>query len=208
LFSYKRKKLLTGILYLHDIQQRVICSRDLRAFEELCGEDALKCVVVVTNMWGLVDKALGEQRERSLQTDETLFKGISDQGATFMRHGNSRDSAHMIVASLLNRRRLPERLAIQIEMVDQEYRLDETNAAAALLEDFDQLIRNLKGKIGREERFLARAKPKDRTQSEAKIRKMKAKVEELKARKRSLRKGGIPLQRSFLKFVKIFGLRF
>jgi hypothetical protein len=177
-------------------------------FEELCGEAALKCVVVVTNMWGLVDEALGEERERSLQTEKTFFKGIHDQGGTSMRHGNTQESAHTIIASLLDRRRLPERLAIQIEMVDQEYILDETNAAATLLEDFDQLIRNLKEKIGREERFLARAKPKDRTQSEAKIRKMKAKVEEFKARKRSLRKGGIPLQRSFLKFVKIFGLRF
>jgi hypothetical protein len=213
LFSYKKRRLLTGILYFHNISNtRVggIAVRNLRLFEELVGDDPLKSVIVVTNMWKLVDEDLGGARELELKTDPDFFKGIHDQGGIFMRHLDTKDSAFKILRYLLDRKLAPGKLTIQIEMVDEKLTLDETNAAAALMRDFDQLISNLGRRIDREEKFIAsgRGTSQDRSESEKTIQKMRTKLRELEARKKSLQRGGsISLQKRFIKFVKIFGLR-
>jgi hypothetical protein len=129
-----------------------------------------------------------------------------------MRHTDTKDSTFKILGFLLDRKLAPEKLTIQVEMVDDKLTPGETNPAAALMRDFDQLISNLGKRIEREERFIAsgRGTSKERSDSEQTIQKMRTKLGELEARKKSLQKGSgsISLQRRFIKFVKIFGLRF
>jgi hypothetical protein len=147
LFSYKKGKLLTGILYFHNISNtkvECITVRNLRLFEELVGDDPLKSVIVVTNMWKLVDEDLGRTRELQLKMDPDFFKGIHDQGGRFMRHTDTQESAFNILRYLLDTALAPGKLTIQVEMVDEKRTLDETNAAAVLMRDFDQLFLNLR----------------------------------------------------------------
>lgn len=68
---YKRKILLTGIIYLHRITDRRMSGssiRNLDMFKALCGEDAYKHVVLATTMWEQVDLKIGEQRENELKS--------------------------------------------------------------------------------------------------------------------------------------------
>lgn len=41
-------------------------------FRKLCGEESLENVLIVTNMWGLVEQSRGEAREKELMEDSTL----------------------------------------------------------------------------------------------------------------------------------------
>jgi hypothetical protein len=208
LFSHKK---LTGILYFHDISNERTTVDDLRLSEELVREDPLMSVIVVTNKWKLVDEDVGSARELELITELGFFESIYGQGGVSMRHIDTKDSAFDILRCLLDRKLAPEKPTIQVETVDEKLAPDETNAAAALMRDFDQLVQNLGRRIDKEEKFIAsgRGTSQDRADSEKTIQKMRTKLRELEARKKSLQRGGgsISLQRRFIKAVKIIGLR-
>jgi hypothetical protein len=205
---------LSGILYLHSIADRRVggtAVRNLRVFESLCGADPLKFVFVVTNMWSLLpSRAVGEAREEELQNKAKFFKALVDGGAKFARHLDTEASAHDIIKQVLEKRanfprqlpppptptkkgkskkkskRSKDAIALQSEMVDDNRRLDQTSAAAELMRDFDNLIDNLKRKIEKAGDDLKEAKPADRKDIEAEIKKMSAKVKELEKGKQVL----------------------
>ncbi|PVF99677.1 hypothetical protein CPB86DRAFT_675266, partial [Serendipita vermifera] len=149
---YKDRKLLDGILYFHNIanvRMGGAAVRNLRLFENLCGPDPLKSVMMVTNMWDtLTDINIGEDREKELKEDPEFFGRVLQGGATLRRHTGTVQSSYQMLSELLevgDRRR--ELLAIQAEMVDEKRRLDETTAAKALLHEFDEMIRDLERRI-------------------------------------------------------------
>ena len=93
-------------------------------FRELCGDAALRNVVIVTNMWGEVSPEDGLDRENQLSSK--FFKPVLDLGAQMARHYNSTRSAHEIIRRILKNRPMP--LRIQRELVDEH--LDIANTAA------------------------------------------------------------------------------
>ncbi|PVF93007.1 P-loop containing nucleoside triphosphate hydrolase protein [Serendipita vermifera] len=192
--TYKKKRLLDGILYFHSIADRRmggIAVRNLRLFESLCGEDPLKSVMVVTNMWGLLpNMELGVARESELREDPLFFGQVLGAGATLVRHTDTTPSSHKIISSLLEQGDKRRRLAIQAELVDEKLRLDETSAAAELLRDFDAMIQNLNRRIEREERAKAGENSVERKEREVVIRKMREKIRQLEERKVRIKKKG------------------
>lgn len=103
---------------------------DFRLFREVCGEKALKNVLVVTNMWGLIDPDVGLAREEGLRTNEALFKPWFDAGAGLMHHDNTVESTQRIIWDILRHR--PRLLRIQRELVTDKLTLDKTSAYDAL----------------------------------------------------------------------------
>jgi hypothetical protein len=68
-------------------------------FQELCGKEAYKNVLMVTNMWGEANEdALA--REQELRDKDIFFKPILDNGALLLRHMNDQESAHKIIQNL------------------------------------------------------------------------------------------------------------
>ena len=104
--------------------------RNFRMFRQLCGDTTLKNVVIVTNMWGEVEKEIGEARESELTGNVTFFKPALDKGAVMLRHENTRDSAHDILRQIIQNH--PVSLQIQREMVDEERDISRTVAADEL----------------------------------------------------------------------------
>ncbi|PVF99582.1 hypothetical protein CPB86DRAFT_847032 [Serendipita vermifera] len=205
--AYKNKQLLNGILYFHSIADRKIggiATRNMRLFCDLCGDHSLKSVVIVTNMWSLVDLDVGASRETELKTEDAFFKPALDHGARFARHSDTKESAHEIIHSLIDGRPVKVKLAIQVEMVDDRLRFAQTSVAAELIRDFDTAIQNLKRKIEREERSIAQATPEERIYIEVEIRKMKSKVKEFEKRQQRFRRNptSVPLQKRFLLLLK------
>jgi hypothetical protein len=129
--SYKEKLTLAGVIYMHrisDIRMSGTSRRNFKMFRKLCGENALKNVVIVTTMWGKVDMEEGETRERDLQNNNSSFKAVLAKGAQMVRHERPEDvdSAHEILRLIVRNHPLP--LQIQQELVDRQAQLAETSA--------------------------------------------------------------------------------
>jgi hypothetical protein len=104
--------------------------RNFRMFKELCGEDNLKNVLIVTNMWSQVDPQLGMARENELKSKEAFFKAALDKGAQIFRHDNTIGSAHNIIRQLMKNE--PAALRIQQELVDEKKDISDTGAGRVL----------------------------------------------------------------------------
>ena len=55
-------------------------------FRKFCGDEALKNVAIVTNMWGEVSLEKGIAREKELASDDDFFKPVLQRDARMMRH--------------------------------------------------------------------------------------------------------------------------
>ena len=115
--------------------------RNLRMFQKLCGEDALKNVVVVTTRWDDVpgkDRETMENRENELmKTPGKFFQPLTAAGGQFLRHDNTEGSAQRIVERFLKNH--PIALQIQIEMHDGKT-LEETAAGSELAAELKKLV--------------------------------------------------------------------
>ena len=69
---------------ISDFRVGGIARRNFSMFRNLCGDENLKNVVIVTNMWGEVDLPRGEAREQELRTDPQLFQPVMVQGAQML----------------------------------------------------------------------------------------------------------------------------
>lgn len=139
--SYKDGFKLAGLLYFHRISDfRVggVSARNARMFRKLCGDDTLKNVIIVTNMWGEVNHRLAEARETELKRDELFFKPALDKGAQMARHMNTVPSAQAILRLVLNNHPLP--LQIQVQLVDECKDITQTSAAEELNRDLNAQI--------------------------------------------------------------------
>src|SRR5579872_4044981 len=76
---YAEGSRLAGILYIHRISDDRFTgasTRNFKMFRKLCGDPSLKNVILVTNMWGKVEKGVGEAHEKELT--EVFFKAALD----------------------------------------------------------------------------------------------------------------------------------
>lgn len=131
--TYQSGRKLSGLIYMHRISDfRVggVSRRNLSMFRKLCGDETLRNVVLVTNMWSEVTPERGAAREEQLRTDELLFKPVLDLGATMLRHDGSLASARSVLAQLADNR--PQTLRIQRELVDEHKDITETAAGVEL----------------------------------------------------------------------------
>ncbi|KAF8153675.1 P-loop containing nucleoside triphosphate hydrolase protein [Mycena galopus ATCC 62051] len=108
--EFHEDKKLTGIIYLHritDTRMGGISVRNLRMFRKLCGDDALKNVVIVTTRWDDVpekDRGAMEKREKELmETTGKFFEPLIAGGGRFLRHDNTTESARRITETFLEK---------------------------------------------------------------------------------------------------------
>ena len=141
---------LKGAIYLHratDPKFQGSSRNTLEIFNKICGEKALKNVVLATTRWDDIDEAIGAERERELR--ENFWAYMLGKGSTMNRFHGDRSSAIVIASQLLNKRSII--LDLQREIVDQGKSLNET-AAGALVNDniaemkerFEQELQGLK----------------------------------------------------------------
>ena len=139
---YEHGATLAGVLYFHRISDRRmggISRHNLNMFKKLCGDDALKNVVIVTNMWGDVKPHIGDARETQLREKDIFFKPVLAKGAQMARHDDTVPSAQRIIRLLLNNHPLP--LRIQEELVIEGKEITKTSAAEELNRELNAQIR-------------------------------------------------------------------
>ena len=126
-------------------------------FRQLCGDETLRNVILVTNMWGEVTLEDGEDRETELATN--YFKSALDKGAQFTRHYNTVQSAHNIIRSIM--KNIPIPLRIQRELVDENKDFIDTAASEAINKVLNEKIRQHEANLKAMQEEMKALKEKD-----------------------------------------------
>ena len=139
---------LAGIVYLHDIsisRMREEISKSLAVFRSLCGQDALKHVVICTTQWSTILKEVKEQESRTEQLKEEHWKDMIAGGSTVRKFELSQKSAWDVIALIIEKDRYGKMAALQIqeEMVEGRKLIPETEAGRQLRYSLDQLLKFL-----------------------------------------------------------------
>ena len=153
MFRYSTGAKLAGVIYVHrisDTKFRGTAVNNFRTFRKLCGDETLKNVILMTNMWGEVTPQQGADREQQLR--DKYFKAAIEKGARLCRHSNTPESARMILRKILKNK--PLVLKIQHELIDECKDIGETWAGAELnretrvvVERYQREIRELEKKV-------------------------------------------------------------
>ena len=144
LSSYEKGIKLAGIIYLHRITDNRMGGsphRNLRMFGELCGDQAVKKVVLVTTMWDKGHTTYLQQvhNQRENELFERYWKTMIDYGASTGRFLNSAESAWNIIDPIFKQHET-EVLLLQEELVDLGRALSETQAGKTLYSDLQRLL--------------------------------------------------------------------
>jgi len=138
--TYENDIKLAGIIYLHRITDNRMAGtphRNLRMFGELCGDQAVKKVVLATTMWDKVQQDTGDRREKELF--QNYWNKMITYGASTARFSNTAKSAWEIVNIILKHHET-EVLLLQEEIVDLKRTLNETQAGKTLYTDLQRLL--------------------------------------------------------------------
>ena len=93
---------LAGFIYVHEITQTRMfgaARENLETFKKICGDEALRNVVLGTTKWDQVKLEKGQQREQELEN--TYWKEMIQQGSVIMRVHTDSSSAWEIVNRIL-----------------------------------------------------------------------------------------------------------
>ena len=141
---YKNKIKLAGIVYLHRISDNRMAGtplKNLNMFANLCGDDAVRNVILTTTMWSRVQADVGFRREKELRGK--YWKTMLDLGSGTHRFLDTYESAWSIINVFLKKDQ-NDTLLLQEEMVDLEMRLSETHAGKTLYSELQKLLADQK----------------------------------------------------------------
>jgi hypothetical protein len=138
--SYKNNILLHGIIYLHritDIRMQGSAKRNLLLFRELCGQDALRKVILATTMWDKVPTEEAITREKQLIDIPEYWGWMLQKGSSCHRHNNTVTSA-MDIIHLLAKHTTPIATKLQKQLVDDGLQLGQTSAGQELQSELNK----------------------------------------------------------------------
>jgi len=134
--------LLSGLLYFHrisDVRMSATPLKNLRMFEELCGKDSFKNVILTTTMWDDVDEETGASREGEL--NGIYWKAMIDHGSSTGRFEGTRDSAFRLIAPLLDNAFTRSKPLLQKDLAGLDLRLSEMHAGQTIRSQIKQFAR-------------------------------------------------------------------
>jgi hypothetical protein len=111
--------------------------KNLTMFNKLCGDDALKNVILATTKWGDIEQSVGLRREHQLS--DTYWKTMLVQGSRMDRFMLTRESAWAIIELILSNEPI-DALHIQEELVDLHKLIPETDAGKTLRYTLKELL--------------------------------------------------------------------
>ncbi|THU87681.1 hypothetical protein K435DRAFT_867068 [Dendrothele bispora CBS 962.96] len=201
--SYRKKMVLAGVIYLHDISQDRFTGtarRNLSMFNHLCGEASLDKVVLVSTKWERFrDAQIPTAREGELKDKHWKFMvGKGSQVERFRLHSlkdeplekTGKESARHIV-NLVRQRQAQEKgkvikkfaIQIQHELVDSKKFVPQTEAGKQLNYSLKEFI-DMQKQLVTLEKGTAEAGDQDR---EDKIVEMERTIRRLEEQMRSLK---------------------
>ncbi|KAF9043954.1 hypothetical protein BJ165DRAFT_176848 [Panaeolus papilionaceus] len=142
--TFRRKVLLDGVLYFHRITDNRMSGSavsNIKIFQGLVGKGLVsRNVKFVTTMWEHDTKREGETRENELKKNPEYWGTMVNDGASVVRFLNSHESAKDILRSFRTGWHTQQALQLQVELVKQHRRLNETKAGQMLYEKLGELL--------------------------------------------------------------------
>ncbi|KAF8712399.1 50S ribosome-binding GTPase, partial [Rhizoctonia solani] len=158
---------ITGVVYIHRITDNRMNGASVRAlslFQKICGSQAMRNAVIVTNMWSIPRDPQQEVRENQLKS-EYFRSAILDGAKVARRGGTGPESARAVLGLLLNC--APVMLALQEELAIRQLPLDETEAGALVDQNLrKRLERQQREKMELEEELQEAIRERDRRAQE------------------------------------------
>jgi chromosome segregation ATPase len=172
LCSYEKGYKLTGVIYLHritDIRMSGMSRRTFKILRELCGQETLSNVLIVTNMWSDPPTAKQLQTEKQLQESSKFFEPAIKAGARMVRRPRKdADSAHDIIRLLLDK--APVAMKIQRQIVDDGEGFYSTDAVRVLGEELAEAEQRHQQEIEEVKKELRKAKEQNDVQTQIELR--------------------------------------
>lgn len=106
---------------------------NLGLLKNLVGADNLKNVVLTTTRWDLVEKGVGEKREKELIGTPEFWGDMIKKGSTTYRYNKTKNAARSLIAQFVESRH-PVLLALQDQMVNSKMTLDQTPVGQSFVE--------------------------------------------------------------------------
>lgn len=139
---------LGGVIYLHDISQDRFsgtAKKNLEMFHVLCGDAALRKVVLVTTKWDRLREEHGKNREKELKTIH--WQSLIKNGAHVHPFRGNYQNAWEIIDLFLKQVEMSIKpgiktivLQIQTEMVDARKIIPQTKAGKKLRNSLEELL--------------------------------------------------------------------
>jgi hypothetical protein len=133
-YSQKPPLLLSGIIYLHPINEaggrmRGSAQNNLKMFQAMCGQEPLSSVVLATTMWGKIDEAKGQKTQEQLS--EQYWNTMIDAGSSVIRQDDTKESALRIIDHIISRKSQVG-LKMQKQLVEGDLTVEDTDAGQEL----------------------------------------------------------------------------
>lgn len=118
-------------------------------FQKLCGDDALKNVILVTTMWSQVDVDVGRKREDELHQSSEFWKPLIELGARTRWYDGTYNSTKDIVSLLAK----AEPVALKIQrkldnLLDELRTLGHTSAGKEVWKQVEELKKTILLELG------------------------------------------------------------
>lgn len=152
--------------------------KNLRMFRELCGDENLPKVRIVTTNWNLGKEQ--EENDREVALSNGPFKPLIEAGAKMLRHGKEEQSAINILSTLIQDEP-PMTLKIQKELNDGKA-LAETSAGAIIIEEMMEMKKKHDKEVENLRKEIEQAVRENHEELRAELVEEERKIEELKAR--------------------------
>ncbi|KAF8732531.1 50S ribosome-binding GTPase, partial [Rhizoctonia solani] len=139
---------IVGFIYLRSIQESKVLraeTRLIQMFKDLCGEDCLDRVLLVTNRWQQDSDEEEERREREIVTDIRRFGSTGTKHIQVRRLRNKYGTQDAQQIAGLFATRDPVTLQVQREIVDNGVAFNETTAGAHIEADLRVRIEQMAG---------------------------------------------------------------
>jgi hypothetical protein len=181
---------LKGVIYIHritDIRYSRSSVKTFEIFKNICGERALKNVLLITSRWNEVSESVREERERDLR--DRFWAYMLGRGSHMSRFHGDHDSAVSLVSQLLIKETVV--LELQEELVSQSKKLGETAAGLYVNGNMEELKRHCEEELISLERLKRELQEGDRSRKQKIQRdweKEKVHLQKVREQKNSLRR--------------------
>lgn len=136
---------LSGIVYLHciaDTRFHRSSQQSLDLFKAICGADAFRGAVIATTMWDRMTCDIDKANRRQSQLKEKIQEDMLPCGAKLWALSAAGVDAQKVIRHIV-RKDLRLTLALQTEIVDRGYPLQETQAGKILYGDILRSFRRI-----------------------------------------------------------------
>lgn len=156
--SYRTGARITGLIFLRPIHTVRVCRSEailMKMFKQLCGEDSLDHVVLITTRWHLPPEPEEEAREVALATNSRCFGTAGTQKVQIRHLENtySKEDVMRIFESLAQLS--PVTLQVQREIVRDGKSFKETSAGAQVGAQLEDEIEQLRARLRQQQKTHA-----------------------------------------------------